>query len=810
MNHLDLTNQGVVILKNKLTKASINKIKKDLTVKPHLHPDYADDVESYPVYIETTEHLIIPRFYSHNYKDINIINQGLDIDITFTGVLREQQIEISNSCLKDITNIGGGMISLPCGTGKCLAQDTPVIMYDLNVKKVQDIKPGDLLLGDDSGSRLVTSTVCGYDYMFDIECDANIKYSVNSSHILSLVYIGPTNNNYKSNSIIDISVSDLYYSNMCITNFKGYRTVINNKDDNYDFDLPYLNGYNLYDPSNYVKSNLNTRLNYLAGLFDKFLSINISVDQNYLNNIIFICRSVGLKIITNHNTNSITVYGNINIIPCRIFKNGYHKNNQPNLTYDIRIFKRDINKYYGFSIDDKEVNKRFVLGDMTVTHNTTISLYLSSILKKKTLVVVHKSFLLNQWIERIKQFTNAKIGIIRQKKIDVENKDIVVGMLQSISMKEYDDDLFKQFGCVIFDEAHHCASRIFFKALQKTSSKYMIGLSATPNRLDKLTKVLHWYMGPIIYKLNRKGDNRVYVKNIKYFSTDKKLFVEKKQWKSGKVILASPKMITNLTKINDRNKLIINLINKLRENSDRKILILSGRLDHLTLLKDSIDLSIKKDIESGVLEPDEYKTAYYIGKMKAYELEFAEEASIIFATYAMAEEGLDIDKLNTLIMVTPKKNIEQSVGRILRKPIKDGDISPLIIDINDQFSCFEGWGDYRIKYFNKQKYTIDTCHILNEDPVSTREYLYKKNIITKEKYEDKDHDLRKEVIIHEYGVDHYELLKDIDFEDEPVEKYVFDKINLDDFLKTNQDNDDDKDEIDPDDNILMKYRNQKN
>ena len=88
--------------------------------------------------------------------------------------------------------------------------------------------------------------------------------------------------------------------------------------------------------------------------------------------------------------------------------------------------------------------------------------------------------------------------------------------------------------------------------------------------------------------------------------------------------------------------------------------------------------------------------------------------------------------------------------------------------------------------------------------------MYKKNIITKQEYEDPDLDLRKKVIIHEYGVDHYELLKDIDFEDEPVEKYVFDKVNLDDYLKTNQDLEELEEDQEDQDNILVRYRQQKN
>ena len=91
-------------------------------------------------------------------------------------------------------------------------------------------------------------------------------------------------------------------------------------------------------------------------------------------------------------------------------------------------------------------------------------------LKVKTLVVVHKEFLVNQWKERIAQFLpNAKVGKIQSNVINTKDKDIVIGMLQSISMKEYDESVFSDFGFVIYDECHHLGAEVFSKALLKTS-----------------------------------------------------------------------------------------------------------------------------------------------------------------------------------------------------------------------------------------------------------------------------------------------------------------------------------------------------
>ena len=84
---------------------------------------------------------------------------------------------------------------------------------------------------------------------------------------------------------------------------------------------------------------------------------------------------------------------------------------------------------------------------------TVLGLKIISELKLKTLIIVHKGFLVDQWIERIQQFLpDARIGKIQGQIIDIEKKDIVLGMLQSLSMKEYPEDQFNSFGLTIVDE----------------------------------------------------------------------------------------------------------------------------------------------------------------------------------------------------------------------------------------------------------------------------------------------------------------------------------------------------------------------
>jgi hypothetical protein len=199
---------------------------------------------------------------------------------------------------------------------------------------------------------------------------------------------------------------------------------------------------------------------------------------------------------------------------------------------------------------------------------------------------------------------------------------------------------------IIFDEAHRYPSRIFSQAFQKTCPKYILSLTATPNRTDGLTKVLYWFSGDIIYKQLSKPNKQVIVKVFNYESTDK-LFAEKKMWVKGKTAPSNTKMINNLVQIKSRNEHLLNILNRLRKNPERKVLVLSGRREHLKELKDSLDTCIQKDIDDGNIMKDECRSYYYVGGMSKWDLqEAAQKGDILFGTYDMAQEGLDIDKLN--------------------------------------------------------------------------------------------------------------------------------------------------------------------
>ena len=97
--------------------------------------------------------------------------------------------------------------------------------------------------------------------------------------------------------------------------------------------------------------------------------------------------------------------------------------------------------------------------------------------------------------------------------------------------------------------------------------------------------------------------------------------------------------------------------------------------------------------------------------MKPSELRESQTKNIILGTYSMASEGMDIPKLNTIILSTPKSDITQSIGRILREKKNIRKFNPLIIDINDEFSLFINQYIKRMKYYKKSKYNINIYDI---------------------------------------------------------------------------------------------------
>ena len=315
---------------------------------------------------------------------------------------------------------------------------------------------------------------------------------------------------------------------------------------------------------------------------------------------------------------------------------------------------------------------------------TTVSLAIACKLGYRTMIVVHKEFLANQWKERIQQFCpGASIGIVQQNKKEMDC-DFVIAMLQSLSLKEYSFSDFDSIGTVIVDEAHHICAKVFSQSLFKMCPKHIFGLSATPTRKDGLTKVLHWFMGPTFFSVERENQEQVEVFPIQY--SCQRFRDPPPCTRFGKLSLAT--MITELTEDRERNIVIAKIIKDILKTT-RQVLVLSDRRHHCEVLHQSF----KKT--SGL----------YMGGMKEVELAESSKKRIIFATFSQAHEGLDIPSLDTVILATPKSDIVQSIGRIMRETYGKKN-NPHIYDIFDQWSICHAMYNKRLKVYRQGGFNI--------------------------------------------------------------------------------------------------------
>jgi superfamily II DNA or RNA helicase len=303
---------------------------------------------------------------------------------------------------------------------------------------------------------------------------------------------------------------------------------------------------------------------------------------------------------------------------------------------------------------------------------TVCAIKIASKLGVRTMIMVHKEFLANQWKQRIEQFCpGMTVGRIQQDKFEIEHP-FVIGMLQTFTSRDFSMEAFESVGLVIVDEAHHICARVFSQSMLRMCPKYTLGLSATPVRKDGLTNVLYWFLGPQAYMVERKQDDEVTMDAIK-----PKLDIYYQPFPTsrfGKVSLAEA--TTMLVEDEERNKIILE---KMKELGHRKVLILTDRRDHCFWLKENIP-------NSGL----------YIGGMKEADLDESATKMVIIGTFNMAHEGLDIGDVDTVFMVTPKSDVVQAVGRCMREGGSRRN-PPKIIDLHDN------WGPFDAMYYKRRK-----------------------------------------------------------------------------------------------------------
>lgn len=309
---------------------------------------------------------------------------------------------------------------------------------------------------------------------------------------------------------------------------------------------------------------------------------------------------------------------------------------------------------------------------------TIIALHTIAERKQPTLIVVHTRELLNQWLSRIEQFLNipaCEIGVIGGGQKIIGQK-ITVATVQSLY--KCADDVAQHIGHLVVDEVHRAPSRTFTKVVVSFDGRYMCGLSATPWRRDKLSRLIYWHIGGIVHKVDRAD----LVKNGDILQAD--VIFRKTNFSTRlNASIEYSKMLSELTQDLKRNNLISSDIARLiaiEANDDRGIcLVLSDRKAHcevlqqilmhnynvssVALLTSAVSAKKRQDIINRLNE----------GKIK-----------VLIATGQLIGEGFDCNRLSKLFLTTPVRfdgRVLQYLGRILRPA--EGKAKPVVYDYVD-------------------------------------------------------------------------------------------------------------------------------
>jgi len=332
---------------------------------------------------------------------------------------------------------------------------------------------------------------------------------------------------------------------------------------------------------------------------------------------------------------------------------------------------------------------------------TFMALRIALLLGYRFLIIVDKEFLMNQWKAEIERFLEgARVGILQADavQIDQEKYDITIGMIQTICRREFPDGFFDEYGTTIFDECHHLGASYFCKALQRIQTRYMLGLSATPDREDGLSFVFESYLGDAVYKKTQRDPDREAVVKAVWFTSEDPEYAEIPVNGRGEPITA--KLLNQVADYEPRNQRIMRLIEEYGQDRRRFLLLLSDRISQL-------DWFYEKIQSHPVLSANGFTVGYYIGGMKQSVLDQnAETCQMLLATYQMASEAFSVKKLNTVILATPRKNVQQSTGRIFRERIDERKVPPHILDIVDTHECHKRRWYTRLKFYKECEYTI--------------------------------------------------------------------------------------------------------
>jgi len=294
----------------------------------------------------------------------------------------------------------------------------------------------------------------------------------------------------------------------------------------------------------------------------------------------------------------------------------------------------------------------------TGSGKTVMGLYLIALRKQPTLIIVHTKDLALQWVERVQQFlkiSNQEIGLIGGGKKQI-GKFVTVALVQSLY--KYADQVGEHVGHLVVDECHRTPSRTFTDAVTEFDAKYMLGLSATPWRRDKLSQLIFWHLGDVHYKVDKERlveEGHIVKTEVVWRETNFNPYYDP--------VNEYSKMLSELTADDERNRQIAADVAGEVDDTSGVCLVLSDRKKHCETLQALLRYKhgINADLLTGDLTTEQRKDV--IQRLEQGHV------NVLIATGQLIGEGFDCRNLATLFLATPIRfsgRVIQYLGRVMR------------------------------------------------------------------------------------------------------------------------------------------------
>lgn len=655
-----LTPRGYELLKECMDKEDIEQTKKELTVTPACPPTNPAPPKSFSIYQETRTRLIVPRHYGFEQfgnPDVSMLSEGTPIRLPFHGSLRDYQhgiIDTYVTYVKDKDNHGGyegggGLISVGCGQGKTVMA--------LNII-----------------SRLSQKTLVVVHKEFLLN-----QWVERIQQFLPSARIGKI-----QGKIIDTQHKDIVIGMLQSLSMKDYPPSL--------FDQF---GFTIIDECFPGDTRVMTQegIRCIQGLYADWLENKpLPLIMSYS------------RLLDAFEWRPLThAWERTKAEMVRVVYTLVHEGQYREYFFECTPTHKVL-VHYGLPVPgDEEYRQRH----MTYFDGKTTEDKYASTMYIQAQELQPGDCLVGGRIEPHGMCTSLDTEhyvveqIIKYPRQAYTVYDIEVDTNHNfviLPYQPYQEDVIDPSHGITVSNCHHIGAEVFSRSLFKMVTKYMLGLSATLKRKDGLTNVFTLFLGDVVYEMkravdpNQREEERVLVRAIQYQSQNEAFTRTELNFK-GQLNYAV--MIRKLCEYSQRTEFILNVLyDLLKENTHHQVMILAH------------NKSVLHYIYRAVQAREWASVGYYLGGMKEKDLKESEGKRVVIATYAMAEEALDIKTLTTLLMVTPKTDVEQAVGRILRS--KHAHARPIVVDITDTHDVFKNQWKKRQAYYKKNGYVIQT------------------------------------------------------------------------------------------------------